>query len=740
MPIKKKIRFIPTVLICIVLCVGCSTRKNTPGTRAYHAFTTRYNLLFNAEEAYEEILERQTESYADNYAGLLPFFPVAPAEEKSQPGGPFDAVVDKASRAIREHSITAKPRRDHTQAQTDAYRQWLQQEEFNPMLKKAWLLLGKAHLQNNDYEEALAVFSHIQRIYKNEADLISETEIWMLRAYTEMDRMYDAADIAYILRTKVLPKHLNHLFNETYTQYLLRKESYAEAIPWLRKTIETEKDPGQKKRLQFLLGQVYAVVGEKEAAYRAFEAVKGLSTPYELSLQSTISQLAVATEKQQPAVRRALEKMRRKSQNENNPEEIQTAPETMQTDNPNRYGYTEPATALAQFDTILTDSLRRAAVLHDSLYQQAYRAYQKGDAGLVASTFETFRERFPGSGLMPQFLLMHALSAAFTGNAAETGRLLSELLERFPESDAAPLAQSIMEGLSQGKTLAKKDSLNNQWGLFPSGIRDTEEKRGKDLLFSADRSVPHRLLLTFSSRNTDKNRLLFSTANFNFSRFRLHIFDFSYLTLPDAEALCIQPFPSFDDATRYLQMLQSDSLFMESLTGELEPILISEENLLQLQTRGTTEAYNEFFTQHYGLDPGKIQPSATATAPENDASVGQKQKKIVSLDTPPVVAPQRQRETIHPQPVAGERRITPEELQRELESKAADALQQHQERGSGKSRKESLKERERVRQQKIRQREKELKERARRREEALRQREKEREQNISEQERIKQKK
>jgi len=733
---KKRIRFIVTVWLCFLLCVGCSTRRNTAGTRAYHSFTTRYNLLFNAEEAYEEILERQTESFTDNYAIRLPYFPVAPATKKSQPGGPFDAVVDKASRAIREHSITTKPRRDPTQRQTEAYRQWLRQEEFNPLLKKAWLLLGKAHLQNHDYEEALAVFSHIQHMYKNESDLITETEIWMMRVYTEQNRMHDAADIVYILSTKTVPDHLHDLFHATYTHYLLENESYAEAIPRLRKTIETEKKPGLKKRFQFLLGQVFTMTGDKEEAYRAFEAVKGLSTPYELTLQATISQLAVAQESQQPALRSALEKMRRKSQDANNPVMNQTSPETPRTDHSYRTVFTEPTTAQIHSDTRQTDSLRKAAALHESLYQTAYHAYQKGDDRLVASTFEIFRERFPDSALMPQIQLLHALSAAYAGNAEQTGRLLSELLEKFPESDAAPLAQSIMDGLSQGKMLAGKDTLHSPGGLFPSGNRDMEEKWGKELLFSADRDIPHRLLLIFSPRSTDKNRLLFSTANFNFSRFRLRTFDFSYLTLPDAEALSIQSFLSFDEATRYLQLLRSDSLFRESLTGELEAIILSEENLLLLQTRGTTEAYKSHFMQHYGPLPGMIQPMATAAAMENDESVGQKQEKIVSLETTAVASPQRQREINHPQPVPAERRITPEERQRELEQKADEALQQSKANRSAKSRKELLKERERVRQQKIRQREKELKERARKREEALRQREREREQKISGQGRL----
>ena len=50
----------------MILGMGCSTKKNTPGTRAYHELTTRYNIYFNASEAYNEILENQP----DNFPGL----------------------------------------------------------------------------------------------------------------------------------------------------------------------------------------------------------------------------------------------------------------------------------------------------------------------------------------------------------------------------------------------------------------------------------------------------------------------------------------------------------------------------------------------------------------------------------------------------------------------------------------------------------------------------------------------
>ena len=43
---------------------------------------------------------------------------------------------------------------------TQEYRDWLRQEEYNPFIDRAWLLMGKAHLQNRDYIEAVSVLAH----------------------------------------------------------------------------------------------------------------------------------------------------------------------------------------------------------------------------------------------------------------------------------------------------------------------------------------------------------------------------------------------------------------------------------------------------------------------------------------------------------------------------------------------------------------------------------------------------
>ena len=292
--LKGKSGYVLWILAAVTLFTGCSTGRNTSATRAYHELTTRYNIYFNAEEAYHEILKKRNESFQEDYSVLLPFYPTMPDAEKSSPGGPFDPVIDKTEKAIRKHSITSKPRRDPSKAQSQEYRQWLRQEEFNPFLKKVWMLRGKAFLQNGDYDEALTVFSGMLRLFGHDNDLMTETEIWMLRAYTEMGRTYEAQKIIYTLTDKKLSPDLKKLFTEHYTYFLIREKEFEEAIPYLLKTIAQTPDYSQKKRWQFLLGQLHAVDGEKERAFHAFDAIKGLRTSPELTRNAVTWQSAIA--------------------------------------------------------------------------------------------------------------------------------------------------------------------------------------------------------------------------------------------------------------------------------------------------------------------------------------------------------------------------------------------------------------------------------------------------------------
>jgi tetratricopeptide (TPR) repeat protein len=284
-------------IFCILLLAACSTNRNTPFSRAYHQFVTRYNIFFNAQQLYDEALANQTRRFRDNYSDLLPIHPFTRIPGKTRRGGPFDAVIEKTETAIRHHSIPS--------ANGD--------EEHNPFLKNVWLLMGRAHVQNQDYDEALSVFSHIIHLYRNDIDVISEAQLWKMRAYIETHRLCDAGNLANVLRERHLPRRLEPLFVETYAHYLLRQQEYTQALPYLRKLIDFQRNNIQRRRLQFLLGQTLALIGENEKAFRAFEHVKGLRTPYHLALNAVVQQSALVSDAVEQRILHELHRLSRRA-------------------------------------------------------------------------------------------------------------------------------------------------------------------------------------------------------------------------------------------------------------------------------------------------------------------------------------------------------------------------------------------------------------------------------------------
>ena len=664
------------------LCTSCGTGRNTALTRAYHELTTRYNVYYNAEQAYLEILEEQSRNVIDSYDSLLPLYPRVIPTEKQLPGGPFDGVVEKASKAIREHSVTAKPRRDPTKRVTAEKRQWLQQDEFNPFLHNVWMLLGKAHLQNGDLEMALATFTHISRINRHDEKVVQEAAILMMRCYTEQNRLYQAEQSARVLLTTNLPDNLQPLFDETYTDYLLKKGDYNASIPWLKRVISNEKVQSQKRRLSYLLGQLLQLTGEREAAYQAFDDVKGLSTPFDLQLQATMSQYTLALQSKQPKLKRALEKMRTAA----NEAQLTRIEETLESMNPTAIGDSSLLAETSQTALVVEDSLLIVAALHDSLYQKAYHAFMKGDTTMVIIVANQFIDQFPESAWLSQM--------------------------------------KQMQGIVQSNRMPIDSPPGTAW----ESLTERNNSRGaqNEPLFIEDPLASHQFLLVYEKPAADRNMLLFSTAAFNFSRFRLRTHDLTFLPLGAREALVISNFHSYDDAYQYGVMLLSDSVFTAAVHHEVIPLVISKENSDRLRRNGKLNEYITFEKNHLTSKP---LPSLLLKVEENDFSSKEQQKKIVPLERDQSLLRQTEEETIAP-PAGRIERLSPAELQQKLEQNASEAMKQSQGQNDSKSREEELKEREKLREERIRQREKELKERARKREEMLRKREKERDKKI----------
>lgn len=288
---KKGIYLTGGILLLMAIS-GCSVKKNTAGSRFYHAFTARYNVYFNGNEAYKEGLQAIESGNKDNYLEVFPLYPIENKKTVGQGSGNFDRAIEKSQKAIKLHSIKKKPVRK-AGSKSAKEKRWLAQKEYNPFLHNAWMLMGKAQYHKGQFLEAASTFSYIIRLYNTNPKVMSDAKIWLSQCYSQMDWFYDAEDVLSKLNNDTLPPNLLPAYSAAYGNYLLRQKRYKEALPYLKTIIKNEKRKKQRAREYYLLGQVYQELGDNANAYNAFGKVPAQNPPYEMEFNARIKQTEV---------------------------------------------------------------------------------------------------------------------------------------------------------------------------------------------------------------------------------------------------------------------------------------------------------------------------------------------------------------------------------------------------------------------------------------------------------------
>lgn len=274
--------------------MSCTSTKNTSGTRWYHSFNTRYNVYFNGNEAFKEAFKTQNENYQEDYTEMILMYPVSSLpKDKQKEGGTFDKSIEKAVKAIKTHSIKTKPKKEAGKRNDPKYQEFMQREEYNPFLYNAWMLLAQSQFYNGDFLTAASTFSYISRLYVTQPEISAPAKIWQARCYSEVGWFYEAEDILIKINNQDLPKNASNLFSTVYADYLVKTKQYNEAIPYMNIAIKAEKYKRQKSRMKYLLGQIYATLGQNNLAYKTFGEVVKSNPPYKLEFSAKIRQTEV---------------------------------------------------------------------------------------------------------------------------------------------------------------------------------------------------------------------------------------------------------------------------------------------------------------------------------------------------------------------------------------------------------------------------------------------------------------
>ena len=301
--------------LLLSLLAACSTKKNTSQTRFWHSFTARYNTYYNGSQAFIDGSQEKEKGNKDNYTELLPLYAVGNKSSRTIGSGQFDRAIEKMEKAIKQHSIKTKPEWNKSRRKTPKDREWLGRKEYNPFLWKAWLLMGKAQFQKGSFDEAAATFSYMGRLYQTQPMQNAIARAWLAKCYTELGWLYDAEDVIRNMSRDSIHYRAVKDWDYTLANYYASSGELAKAVPYLRKAIKHERRKTQKARMWFLMGQMQSQLGQREAAYKAFQHAIRQNPPYELEFNARIAQTEVMAATNS---RGMISKLRRMARNDNN--------------------------------------------------------------------------------------------------------------------------------------------------------------------------------------------------------------------------------------------------------------------------------------------------------------------------------------------------------------------------------------------------------------------------------------
>ena len=301
--------------LLVVVAGACSTKKNTSGTRFYHAVTARFNTYYNGSLAFKDGLLAQEQGHKDDYTRLLPMYISSNKTTGGLGKSNYETAITKCEKSIKRHSIKRRPKVNVSKRKSEKDKAYLARKEFNPFLKHAWLLMGKAQFQQGDFIEAASTFNYIARLYATQPEVLSVARAYLARCYVQLDWPYDAEDVfGKIKRDSITSKGKVEL-EASYADYLILVKQYKEAIPYLQRTIRKEKRKKQRARLNYLLGQLYQMTDDSRMAYKAFQKVIRSNPPYELELNARVQQSQVMAKGQH---RKMIKKLQRMARNDKN--------------------------------------------------------------------------------------------------------------------------------------------------------------------------------------------------------------------------------------------------------------------------------------------------------------------------------------------------------------------------------------------------------------------------------------
>ncbi len=268
-------RLIPSILsknlkylLPALLLAGCTTEKETGFNRAMQNLTTKYNILFNAEDILRQKQESVASTYIDNYGQILSVYPDT-AARPSTPDKLLESVI------VRGNTIISEKTQSH-------------------YIGDAYFLLGRANFMEYNYFNAIEFFSYVIRSFPKNKNLVQESRVWKARSLMHINQLALADTALDTALHSTFPKEKNiaDVFAAK-LQYDIYTEKYVDAEVMATQAIHYSGDIDHRLRWTFILAQVQEINHKPTEAVKNYTRVANSNASFEMAFNASLNRVRV---------------------------------------------------------------------------------------------------------------------------------------------------------------------------------------------------------------------------------------------------------------------------------------------------------------------------------------------------------------------------------------------------------------------------------------------------------------
>lgn len=252
------ITYIYLVVIATLFLNACTPNANTYYNRQMQPIVTKYNVLFNGEEAFDAGLKELQEQYQDDFSQILPVEPIQMSGKIQLDGveNPlFERAEEKAIKTIQLHSMVYNG------------------VQRNYKIDDAYILLGKARYYNERFLPALEAFNHLLTNY-GKSERIPEANVWAQKTNLRIGNDRLAIEkLNKLLKEEKLRRKDKAEAYATLGQAYINQENFSDAAEALYLAGKYTPSKPLRGRYFFIAAQLYEKQREKDSAVVAYEKV-----------------------------------------------------------------------------------------------------------------------------------------------------------------------------------------------------------------------------------------------------------------------------------------------------------------------------------------------------------------------------------------------------------------------------------------------------------------------------------